>query len=193
MKGYVYITATGTDPSLRGNLNDPLFTGVPTLGACMPNIRRVVTKGDWIFVVSGKVAGAEQYVVGGLEVEEKIDALAAYERFPENRLTMGTGGLVMGNVIVRADGSKHPLDDHSADRFQERVKNYVVGRGAIEISTPQEVELGRQQTLARLSDIVGRRRGANSIIGAIGRMSKLDEPQVAKMLFWLSGIKAAAT
>ena len=26
MKGYIYITGTGTDPALRGNLNDPLFT-----------------------------------------------------------------------------------------------------------------------------------------------------------------------
>jgi len=136
MKGYIYITATGTDPSLRGNLNDPLFTKMPTLGACMPNIRRVVTKGDWIFVVRGKVTGAEQYVVGGLQVEEKIDALAAYERFPENRLTMGAEGQLMRNVIVQADGSKHQLDNHPAKRFQERVKNYVIGSDAIEISTP---------------------------------------------------------
>ena len=191
MKGYVYITGTGTDPSLRANLNDPLFSRVPTLGACMPNIRRFVTKGDWIFIVSGKVAGAEQYVVGGLQVEEKIDALAAYHRFPENRLTRGDGGLVMGNVIVRADGRQHPLDHHSAETFQDRVRNYVVGGNAIALSTPEEVELGRQQTLGKLGDIIGRRRGANRVIDAMGRMSKLDEPQVTQMLDWLSGIKAA--
>jgi Nucleotide modification associated domain 2 len=190
MKGYVYITGTGTDPSLLGNLNDPLFTRVPTLGACMPNVRRVVTKGDWIFVISGKVADAEQYVVGGLQVEEKIDALAAYNRFPENRLTMSDGGLVMGNVIVQADGTQHPLDSHPADSFQERVKNYVVGGNSIALSTPQEVELGRQQTLGKLGDILGRRRGANRVIDAMGRWSKLKESQVAQMLDWLSGIKA---
>ncbi len=191
MKGYVYITGTGTDPSLRGNLNDPLLSKVPTLGACMPNIRRFVTKGDWIFIISGKVVGAEQYVVGGLQVEEKIDALAAYHRFPENRLTMDAGGLVMGNVIVQADGTQHPLDHHSAETFQDRVKNYVVGGSAIALSTPEEVDLGRQQTLGKLGDILGRRRGANRVIDAMGRMSKLDEPQVTQMLDWLSGIKAA--
>jgi hypothetical protein len=191
MKGYVYITGTGTDPSLRGNLNDPLLSKVPTLGACMPNIRRFVTKGDWIFIISGKVAGAEQYVVGGLQVEEKIDALAAYHRFPENRLTMGSGGLVMGNVIVQADGTQHPLDHHSAETFQDRVKNYVVGGSAIALSTPEEVDLGRQQTLGKLGDILERRRGANRVIDAMGRMSKLDEPQVMQMLDWLAGIKAA--
>jgi len=191
MKGYIYITSSGTDPSLRGNLNDPLFTKVPTLGACMPNIRRFVTKGDWIFVISGKVAGVQQYVVGGLQVEEKIDALAAYDRFPDNRLTMGAGGLVMGNVIVQPDGRQHPLDSHPAETFQNRVKNFVVGGNAIALSTPQEVELGRQQTLGKLGDILGRRRGANRVIDAMGRMSKLDEPQVAQILDWLSGIKAA--
>jgi hypothetical protein len=191
MKGYVYITSSGTDPALRGNLNDPLFTKVPTLGACMPNVRRFVTKGDWIFVISGKVAGVEQYVVGGLQVAEKIDALAAYNRFPDNRLTMGPGGLVMGNVIVRPDGTQHPLDSHQAKTFQNRVKNFVVGSHAIALSTPQEVELGRQQTLGKIGDILGRQRGANRVIDAMGRMSKLDEPQVTRMLDWLSGIKAA--
>lgn len=191
MKGYIYITGTGTDPSLRGNLNDPLFTRVPTLGACMPNVRRFVTKGDWIFIISGKVAGAEQYVVGGLQVEEKIDALAAYNRFPENRLTIGATGLVIGNVIVQADGTQHPLDHHPAGTFQDRVKNYVIGGNAIALSKPEEVELGRQQTLGKLGDILGRRRGANRVIDAMGRMSKLDEPQVTQMLDWLSGIKAA--
>ncbi|MBS0641763.1 MAG: hypothetical protein JSS43_18015 [Proteobacteria bacterium] len=191
MKGYIYITSSGTDPALRDNLNDPLFTRVPTLGACMPNVRRFVTKGDWIFVISGKVAGVEQYVVGGLQVEEKIDALAAYDRFPANRLTLGPGGLIMGNVIVQSDGTQHPLDSHSADTFRNRVKNFVVGGQAIALSTPREVELGRQQTLGKIGDILGRQRGANRVIDAMGRMSKLDEPQVTKMLDWLSGIKAA--
>lgn len=188
MKGYIYITGTGTDPALRGNLNDPLFTKVPTLGACMPNVRRSVTRGDWIFVISGKVAGAQQYVVGGLQVAEKIDALAAYHRFPENRLTVADDGVIIGNVIVQADGTQHPLDQHPPNTFEERVKNYVVGGSAISLTTPREVELGRQQTLGKLGDILGR-RGANRVIDAIGRWSKLDQTQVTEMLDWLSGIK----
>jgi hypothetical protein len=190
VKGYIYITATGTDPALRGNLNDPIFTRVPTLGACMPNVRRVVTKGDWIFVVSGKVPGAEQYVVGGLQVQEKIDALAAYRRFPQNRLTMTEGGLVWGNVIVQADGTQHPLDHHSADTFEQRVKHFVVGSRSVSLTTPREVELGRQQSLGTLAEVLGR-RGANRVIDAMGRWSKLDKEQVAKMLDWLTGIKSA--
>jgi hypothetical protein len=190
MKGYVYITGTGTDPALRSNLNDPLFTKVPTLGACMPNIRRFVGRGDWIFVVSGKVAGAQQYVVGGLQVEEKIDALTAYERFPENRLTHDERGLVMGNIIVQADGTQHPLDNHPAETFEDRVKNFIVGGSAIALTKPKEVEIGREQTLGKLAEILGR-PGANRIIDTMGRMSRLDEVQVAKMLEWLSGIKAA--
>lgn len=190
MKGYIYITGTGTDPALRGNLNDPLFTKVPTLGACMPNIRRLVTKGDWIFVVSGKVPNVQQYVVGGLQVEQKIDALTAYERFPENRLARDERGLLMGNIIVQADGKQHPLDYHGADTFEDRIKNFIVGGRAVALTTPNEVELGRRQTLGKLSEILGR-PGANRVIGAMGRMSRLGERQVEQMLEWLSGIKAA--
>lgn len=189
MKGYIYITGTGTDPALRGNLNDPLFTKVPTLGACMPNIRRLVTKGDWIFVVSGKVPSVQQYVVGGLQVEEKIDALTAYEHFPENRLTRDERGLVMGNIIVESHGKQHSLDDHAANSFENRIKNFIVGGRAVELTAPNEVELGRRQTIGKLSEILGR-PGANRMISAMGRMSKLDEGQVEQVLEWLSGIKA---
>lgn len=190
MKGYVYITGTGTDPALLGNLNDPLFTKTPTLGACMPNIRRVVTRGDWIFVISGKVPGAQQYMVGGLQVEEKIDALTAYERFPTNRLTSGNGSSVIGNVIVQADGTQHPLDNHSSDTFENRIKDFIVGGDSVTISSPREVELGRAQTLGKISDILGK-PGANSMIGAMGRCSRLSTEQIEKTLDWLSGIKSA--
>lgn len=191
MKGYVYITSTGTDPGLGGNLNDPLFTKIPTLGACMPNIRRFVVKGDWIFVVSGKVPGAQQYVVGGLQVEEKIDALTAYHRFPENRLRRDERGLLMGNIIVQPNGKQHPFDTHSAETFENRVKNFIVGRQAISLTEQNEIQAGREQTLGKLSEILGR-PGANRVIDALGRMSRLNETQVAQMLEWLSGIKATS-
>lgn len=191
MKGYVYITGTGTDPALLGNLNDPLFTKTPTLGACMPNIRRVVTKGDWIFVISGKVAGAQQYMVGGLQVEEKIDALTAYKRFPENRLTPGSGNLISGNVIIQANGTQHPLDNHAPDTFESRIKDFIVGGNSVTLSSPGEVELGRAQTLGKISEILGK-PGANSIINAMGRCSRLSAEQIEKTLGWLSGIKAVS-
>src|ERR1700741_4700358 len=97
VKGYIYITGQGADPAAHQNLNDPLFAKVPTLGACMPNIRRVVQLGDYIFVVSGRISTVEQYVIGGMRVDEKIDALAAYRRFPENRLHVNDQGQVWGN------------------------------------------------------------------------------------------------
>lgn len=190
MKGYVYITGQGTDPGLGHHLKDPLFTKVPTLGACMPNIRRFVTKGDWIFVVSGKAHGVQQYVVGGLQVEEKIDALTAFERFPENRLSHDERGVLTGNVIVQADGGQHPLDTHAPSSFDRRINDFIVGGSAIELNTPQEIEIGRQQTFGKLSDILGR-PGANRLINVMGRCSKLDEKQVVKVLDWLSGIKSA--
>ncbi len=190
MKGYIYITGTGTDPALKGNFNDPVFRHIPTLGACMPNIRRFVSKGDWIFVISGKIKSAQQYVVGGLRVSEKIDALSAYTRFPDNRLRIDDNGILHGNVIVAKNGKQHPLDTHDPASFDQRVKNFIVGDKAIEIDTEKAVARCREETLSQLSSIMGR-PGSNSLQSAIGRCSKLDAPQIERMLDWLSDIKAS--
>lgn len=190
MKGYMYITSTGADPAARNNLNDPLFTKVPTLGACMPNIRRLVEKGDYIFVISGMVPGVQQYVIGGLRVAKRITALAAYKRFPENRLYLDADGRLQGNVAVDGRGRKHPLDTHDAATFAERVKNFVVGDQAVALKTPREVELGRAQTLPKISQVLGKR--GNRLIDVNSRWSKLDERQVGEVWDWLKGIKAAA-
>lgn len=190
MKGYIYITGTGTDPGRFGNLNDPIFARKPTLGACMPNIRRLVTKGDYVFVVSGAVTGVQQYVVGGFQVEEKITALAAYERFPENRLQLDEAGLLQGNIIVDKDGNKHPLDGHSVDTFESRIQQYLVGSKPVHLSKPSQVEAGRAQTLDQLSTILQRPK-ANRVIDVMGRWAKLDERQIGQTLDWLRGIKAA--
>ena len=191
MKGYVYISGTGTDPGALKNMNDPiLFSKTPTLGACMPNIRRVVLPGDFIFVVSGKVPAIQQYVVGGMEVVEQIDALAAYERFPENRLQTGPTGLVEGNVIVDASGNQHPLDRHSPETFEARIKNFIVGTNPVALETEREVAMGREQTLPKLSELLGKR--GNRVIDVMSRLAKLNENQVQDMLSWLQGIKATA-
>jgi len=190
VKGYVYITGDGADPNAGKSLGDPLFSKTPTLGACMPNIRRLVGRGDWIFVVSSKIPAVQQYVVGGLRVEEKIDALAAYERFPENRLRKEADGTVSGNVIVSASGIQHPLDHHSPDTFENRIKNFIVGSDAIAMATEREVALARDQTLPKLSELLGKR--GNRVIDVMSRWSKLEEQQVKSMLDWLQGIKAAA-
>jgi hypothetical protein len=187
VKGYIYITGSGTDPAARKNLNDPLFTKTPTLGACMPNIRRVVTLGDYIFVVSGKVPGVQQYVVGGMRVEEKISALAAFKRFPENRLHRNSDGLLWGNIIVDSRGKQHALDHHPSNSFQDRVKNFIVGSNPISLETEREVAIGREQTLPKLSDVLGKK--GNRVIDVMSRWAKLDEAQVKDLIAWLEGIK----
>lgn len=192
MKGYIYITGDGADPAARQNLNDPLFAKVPTLGACMPNIRRVVALGDYIFVVSGKVSAMpiQQYVIGGMRVAEKIDALAAYKRFPENRLHHNADGRVWGNVIVSRNGKQHPLDHHPSESFEDRVKNFIVGADPVVLETEREVALGRSQSLQKLSSIIGKR--GNRMIDVMSRWAKLDEAQVAELLAWLQGVKTTA-
>jgi hypothetical protein len=157
----------------------------------MPNIRRLVLPGDHIFVISGKVQSAQQYVVGGFKVEEKLHALAAYDRFPENRLRLDEEGHVQGNIIVNPNGSQHALDHHKSATFNERLENYIVGSNPIALVTPAETELGRAQTLDKLANILQRPK-ANRVIDLMGRWAKLNEAQVQQMLDWLQGIKLAA-
>lgn len=191
MKGYIYISGTGTDPGARKNMNDPiLFSKTPTLGACMPNIRRLVLPGDFIFVVSGMVPAVQQYVVGGMEVAERIDALAAYKRFPENHLRIGDSGLLEGNVIIDARGNQHSLDNHESNTFEERIKNFIVGTNPIALETDREVSAGREQTLPKLSELLGKR--GNRVVDVMSRWAKLDQAQVQDMVSWLQGIKSAS-
>jgi hypothetical protein len=189
-KGYIYITGDRADPGLYNNLNDPLFEDIPTLGACMPNLREWVDPGDYLFVISGKAPGVQQYVIGGMRVAEKIDALAAHGRFPGNRLRIGEDGLLKGNVVVSPDGTKHPLDKHKLERFENRIQNFIVGADAVSLKSEREVALGREQSLRKLSEIFD--RPGNRAFDIIGRQRKLDEDQINGLMEWLRGIKAAA-
>lgn len=65
MKGYIYTMFKGADPSVGWSMTDPIYGKVPTMGACMPNIRRLVEKGDFIFSISGRVAAVKPHIVGG--------------------------------------------------------------------------------------------------------------------------------
>lgn len=190
MKGYIYITGTGADPGLHNNLDDPLFGDPPTLGACMSNIREFVEPGDYIFVVSGSVPAAAQYIIGGLRVAEKINHLAAYGRFPENRLRRDENGFVRGNIIVDAKGKQHALDHHDPDSFERRIQNFIVGDESAALQTEREVALGRERTLGKLSDMFG--KAGNRPIDIMGRTRRLDEQQVHGLMDWLRGIKSEA-
>jgi hypothetical protein len=184
MQGYIYTMAAGADPGHGWILNDPIFGRVPTLGACVPNIRRVVQEGDYIFVVSGRVPGVRQFVVGGFQVAEKINALAAYKRFPENRLRPGPVD-VQGNIIVTGNGQHHPLDDH--DNFARRVENYIVGRKPVYLENPREYNAAREESLDVLSRIFKRR--GRRIFDVIGRYRKMNSDQVNDLLTWMREIK----
>jgi hypothetical protein len=139
-KGYVYIGRSGYDPDKGKSINDPYLGDVPTLGACMPNIRSRVVPGDHILFVSGKVHSAQQFVIGGFDVAEKIPATEAYARFPKLRLRFGEK---IGNIIVDQHGRQSPLDDH--DDFEQRIHNYIIGRDPIVLVQPDEVAHGRLQ------------------------------------------------
>lgn len=187
MAGVIYTSSSGIDPGAGDVLTDPLFGPVPTLGACVPNFRRIVERGDWIFIVSGKKRNLAQYVIGGLQVADKIDALAAYERFPQNRMTRSADGIIRGNVPVDERGNQHPLDGHKVDGFERRVRNFIVGGRSIQLETPAEVALGRDQTLKFISDL--RQKQGNRVYDVIGRGVKISTPDVDRMLEWLEGIK----
>jgi hypothetical protein len=186
MKGYIYTMYAGADPGHGWSLNDPIFGPVPTLGACVPNIRRAVEKGDFVFVVSGRYPGERQFVVGGFKVKEKIGALAAHRRFPENRLQLGKNGQILGNIIVREDGSHHPLDTHS--NFASRVENYLVGADARYFETRSQYNASRADTLTVLSDIF--KRDGQRVFDIIGRYRRMDPQQVTQLLEWIQSIKS---
>src|SRR5262245_27295511 len=104
MIGKIFVTSTGYDPEKGKHVKDPYLGPNPSLGACRPDIRKKLHEGDHIFVVSGKVRGFDQVLLGGLEIAEKISAIEAYHRFPEQRLSWRPDGQITGNVIVNSDG-----------------------------------------------------------------------------------------
>ena len=186
MKGYIYTLYAGADPMVGWVLNDPIFKPTPTLGACVPNIRRHIELGDYVFAIGGRVPGLRQYVVGGFQVAEKIRAIDAFRRFPENRLGKAENGQTVGNVIVDSRGHQHPLDHHS--NFRNRLDNYLVGKNGIQLSKERQIETAREQTVPVLSGILGKR--GERPFDIIGRASKLDESQVGELLEWLKGVRS---
>ena len=189
MIGKIFITRTGYDPQMGKHVKDPFLGPHPTLGACRPDIRKQLNKGDQIFVISGKIPDFNQFVMGGFEIEAKIPALEAYRLFPELRLRRLEDGQLTGNIIVTADGRQHELDTHSS--FQRRIQNYVVGTNPISLVTSAEIAEGRKQTLAALRDILHKKgKSPYEVVGHFG--TGLTEKQVLQLRDWLEAIKRAA-
>jgi hypothetical protein len=190
MIGKIFITRSGYDPELGKHVKDPYLGPCPTLGACRPDIRSQLEKGDHIFVISGKIPEFNQFVMGGFEIEAKIPAIEAYRLFPELRLRRLGDGQLTGNIIVRADGRQHELDDHNS--FDQRIKNYVIGTDLIALTTPHEIAEGRRQTLDALRDILHKK--GDSPFAVVGRFgSRLTDKQVFQLREWLAALKKAAT
>lgn len=190
MIGKIFVTGSGCDPVKGKHIKDPYLGPQPSLGACRPDIRRQVKKGDHIFVVSGKVRDTPQVVLGGFEVAEKISAIEAYERFPEQRLYLRQDGQVTGNVIVSAEGLQHTLDHHEKDTFDQRIENYVVGTNPIALITLEEIEEGRLQTIEILQEVLQRK--GDTIRQLIGRCRNLTDTQVSKLRTLLDEVKNSA-
>lgn len=188
MIGKIFITSSGYDPQLGKHVKDPYLGKTPSLGACRPDIRRQVKAGDHLFVISGKLPNVRQYVMGGFEVVQKIDAQVAFQRFPDQRLRLREDGQLTGNIIVDASGAQHELDKHDPKTFVRRLPNYIVGANPVALIKPEEISLGREQTLDVLRDIF-KRNGASpwDIVGHYG--AQLTEDQVTQLHAWLLSLK----
>ncbi len=188
MIGKIFITSSGYDPQLGKHVKDPYLGENPSLGACRPDVRRQAKEGSHLFVISGKLPNVRQYVIGGFEVVQKIDAQEAYRRFPDQRLRLRADGQLTGNVIVDKKGARHELDNHEPATFAKRASNYVVGANCVALVEPQEIALGREQTLDVLREIF-KKNGESpwDIVGHYG--SQLTEEQIKQLREWLLSLK----
>ena len=191
MIGKIFITSSGYDPQFGRHVKDPYLGPNASLGACRPDVRRQVNKGDHIFVISGKLPNVRQFVMGGFEVLKKLSAQEAYEMFPDRRLHLLEDGQLAGNIVVDANGVQHQLDEHDPATFANRVSNYIVGGNSIALIKPREIALGREQTLDALREILRKNGGSPwEIVGHYG--SRLTEEQVHQLREWLRSLSKAA-
>lgn len=175
----------GADPDLGWKMTDPIYTKTPTLGSCVPNIRRVVEQGDYIFSISGRVKGFNQYVVGCFAVDQKINQLSAYQKFPQNRMKVDKEGTLSGNIIIDKDGNQLPYDYHT--NLEKRIENYIIGKDPITIEGQKEVKKARQETIIMLNSLFNKKE--ESIHKIIGRWRKLDQSQINDLIGWMKQIK----
>lgn len=186
MKGYIYKLYAGADPSTGWTFNDPIFGKYATLGACMPNIRKFVDVGDWVFAISGKTPMVVPYVIGGFQVDEKIDALEAHARFPEYRLQKNESGQIIGNIIADDKGNHHPMDDHT--NFDSRRQNYLVGTKSVFFDREKQIDLARQRSLGIMEGILNLK--ANRVSDLVPRWRRLDSSQVNSLVEQLRKIES---
>ncbi len=178
----------GADPGAGWKMTDPIFGKTPTLGACVPNIRRAVTSDDYIFSISGRVKDVKQYIVGGFQVAEKINMLSAIERFPENKMKILEDGSIKGNIIIDEKGNHLEFDYHT--NHEKRVENYIIGKNPIVVKGESEIEIAREETIDILNKIFDRK--GQKVSEIIGRWRKLDEDKIVQLLDWMNKLKRKA-
>jgi len=187
MKGYIYTMFQGADPGAGWEMTDPIYSNPPVMGACMPQIRRCVTVNDYIFSISGRTKGVSQYIVGGFQVHEKINAMLARERFPEHRQVLGEDGSLKGNIIVDEKGKQNPFDYHRGN-FEQRIENYIVGKNPIFFNKEEEIERARgKATLEILQDVFEKK--GKTPFEIIGRWRKMNDKQIDQLATWMNSIK----
>jgi hypothetical protein len=188
MKGYIYTMFAGADPGAGWQMTDPIFDNPPTLGACMPQIRRAVEVNDHIFTISGRTAGLKQYLVGGFQVKEKINAMIARERFPQYRQRQNEDGTIAGNIIIDEKGKQNKFDYHEGN-FEKRIENYIIGKNPLILSKQKEIEAARgAQTMEMLREVF-KKKGGKIPFDIIGRWRKLDENQIDLITGWIREVK----
>lgn len=188
MIGKIFITRSGYDPKRGKHVKDPYLEGEPKFGACRPDIRKKLEVDDFIFPISGKVKGINQYVMAAFQVARKMHAREAYNAFPEQRLRRLPDGQITGNVVIDARGAKSRLDTHKRETFRDRLPNYIVGKSLIVLSSDEEVERGRRETLEVLQEIV--KKKGNSPKDVVGRFgTTLDEKQAIQLRDWMQKLK----
>lgn len=194
MPSYIFVSP-GSDPGAGLALVDPMLrSSKPSMGTCRPDLRRMVRPGDHIFVISGSRGRAiPQYVIGGMQIDKKLDdQLEALQHRPENAVHFN-GNRRVGNIIALPDGTQHPLDQHDKrdrEKFEHRIKNYILGKNPVILDTPREVEIGRDRSVGILSnifDVPGQRMQE-----VVGRGRKLSNAQVDQLLRALDDIKQEA-
>src|SRR4051812_10526001 len=79
MAGKIFITRSAYDPQLGKHVRDPYLGPNPMLGAC-PGRAEGATTGRPHFRSLRQNPCRAQYVMGGFEIEAKIDALTAYQQ-----------------------------------------------------------------------------------------------------------------
>lgn len=187
MKGYIYTMFQGADPGIGWEMTDPIFGNPPVMGACMPQIRRNVDVNDFIFTISGRTKNVSQYLVGGFQVQEKINAMLAYEKYPKYRQILNEEGKIEGNIIVNAEGKQNPYDYHKGN-FEKRIENYIIGKNGLYLDKPKEIEKARGKATLDILEDVFEKKGKTPF-EIIGRWRKLDEKQIDKINTWIEDIK----